>query len=246
MSLISALVLGIIQGLTEFLPVSSSGHLVLAQNLLPGFDQPGVLFDVILHAGTLLAIVIYFWKTLLGLSKNYLVLLAVGSIPAAVVGYLFSNFVEGLFGSVKVVGVALLVTAAMNFITDMVKEREGKKVKVWDALVVGFAQAIAIIPGLSRSGSTIFAATSRGIERQKAAEFSFLLSVPAVLGANLLQFSKYGGDSFGWSLYAVGFLAALVFGLLSIKLTLSFLQAKNFKIFGAYCLMVGLVAIFLG
>jgi len=245
MNIISALFLGLIQGLTEFLPVSSSGHLVLAQSFLPAFSQSGVLFDVVLHAGTLTAVVVYFRKKILGLTRREIILLVIGSVPAAIVGFLASDLIESLFTSTKVVGVALLVTAAMNILTDRFRQKI-KKVRVLDSVVIGSFQALAIIPGVSRSGSTIFAATARGVNRQKAAEFSFLLSVPAVLGANLLQFYKYPGELGGNMLgLTAGFVAAFISGYLAIYLVFKALLAKNFKLFGIYALVVGLSALLL-
>lgn len=241
MSFTTSLLLGITQGLTEFLPVSSSGHLVLVQSLFPAFVQPGVLFDVVLHAGTLTAVVLYFRQQILKLSSRYLLLIVVASFPAALVGYLFSSFFESLFVNPKLVGFALLATAAMSFFTDRFSTKR-KKINFGQAFWVGLFQAVAIIPGISRSGSTIFAATATKIDRREAARFSFLLSVPAVLGANLLQFLKYGVSYQEISLdyYLVGFVAAAITGYLAIKLVYQFLLARNFKFFAVYCLLVGL------
>jgi undecaprenyl-diphosphatase len=241
----SSIFLGILQGLTEFLPVSSSGHLVLAQHLIPGFSQPGVLFDVTLHAGTLLSIVIYFRKKILKISKNYLLLLAIGTVPAVVFGFLFRTVIEGFFLSTRLVGLALIATSVMNFLTDRAKSKR-KTFSYQDSALVGLTQALAIIPGVSRSGSTIFTATSLGIKRREAAEFSFLLSVPAVLGANILQFLTYTKNA-GLELdfYLFGFGAALVTGYLAIGATLRLLKEKRFKFFAFYCLGLGLLAFLL-
>ncbi len=241
MSFTTSLLLGIIQGLTEFLPVSSSGHLVLIQSFSPAFAQPGVLFDVVLHAGTLTAIILYFWKQIPKLGSRYLSLIIVASLPAALVGYLFSDFFEGLFVNPRLVGFALLATAAVNFSVDRFSAKL-KRINFGQAFWVGLFQAVAIIPGVSRSGSTIFAGTATKIDRQEAARFSFLLSVPAVLGANLLQFLKYGigYQEISLNYYLVGFVMAAVAGYLAIKLVYQFLLAKKFKFFGIYCLLVGL------
>lgn len=241
MNYFQAILLGIVQGLTEFLPVSSSGHLVIAQHLVPGFSQPGVLFDVVLHAGTLLAVVAYFWRRLLKLNINYITWLVVGSIPAGLFGYFASDFVENLFTSITVVAIALLVTGVMNFLTDKAKQSKGK-ITPLKALVIGVFQAVAIVPGISRSGSTIFAGVKQGINRKEAAEFSFILSVPAVLGANLLQITKYTSFSFlkGETAYLAGFLAAFVTGLAAISLTMKLLTQKRFRIFAYYAFALGL------
>lgn len=239
-----AAVLGALQGLTEFLPVSSSGHLVLAQNLIPGFSQPGVLFDVVVHLGTVGAVVYFFRKTLINLDRKYLILLVVGTVPAGIVGVLFSSNIEGLFGNVKLVGFTLLITALLNFLTDRTN-RNQTQVTLKKSFLIGMAQAMAIVPGISRSGSTIFAGTKLGIEKRKATEFSFFLSVPAILGASLVQFFKYGADGVsGLGFYAVGFLAAFFSGVLAIKLVLRFLLSKRFIVFAFYSLILGLLVIF--
>ena len=168
MNLFSSVFLGILQGLTEFLPVSSSGHLVLVQHLIPGFSQPGVLFDVVLHLGTFFSIVIYFRKAILKISRRYFFLIAVGTVPAVFFGLLFQSAIEDLFRSVQVVGFALLITAMMNYLTDRETKR-GKKIPLKTAGIVGLAQAFALIPGISRSGSTIFVGTRLGITKKKAA-----------------------------------------------------------------------------
>ena len=245
MNLFYAIFLGALQGLTEFLPVSSSGHLVLAQSLIPGFSQPGVLFDVILHFGTFFAVIFYFRKQIFKFNKNYLMLLIIGTIPAALLGYFFQDFFEGLFSNRQIVGFALIITAVMNFLTDRYRENDGV-VENTKSFIIGIAQAIAIVPGISRSGSTIFAATRLGVKKEKAAEFSFLLSLPAVAGANILQLSKYHGqiDS-NLSLYFVGFIFSFLFVILSIYLVLKLLLKSKFKYFGWYCLLVGILAILL-
>lgn len=245
MEIVYAVFLGILQGLTEFLPVSSSGHLVLAQSVIPGFTQPGITFDVILHAGTLFAVLWYFRKTILKISSRYLFLLGLGTVPAGLVGYFFQANIETLFSGTKLVGFALLVTALLNYLTDKT-EAAKDKVSWKNSLIVGIAQAVAIVPGISRSGATIFAGSSVGIKAKKAAEFSFLLSVPAILGANILQFASHGVNG-GLSpfFYLVGFVSAFVTGFFAIGWVIKFLLAKKFKLFALYCLVVGALALLL-
>ncbi len=246
MSYISSILLGILQGLTEFFPVSSSGHLVIAQSLIPGFNQPGVLFDVVLHAGTLLAIVVRFRRTILAITKNYLLLILIGTIPAVIVGLFFQSAIEKFFDSIYLVGVALLITGLMNLLTNKTQSIKGKFNKV-NAFRVGLAQALAIIPGISRSGSTIFAGTRLGLEKKKAAEFSFLLSIPAVLGANVLQFITHAqGSDQNVIFYLAGFLAAFLSGCLAINIVLRVLLSKKFIYFGIYCLSLGGLILVLG
>jgi len=245
MNILQAGFLGILQGLTEFLPVSSSGHLVIAQSLIPNFTQPGVLFDVILHMGTLCAVFFYFRNKLLSLNKKYIQLLIVGSIPVALMGLLFQDYFESLFSGTLVVGIALIITSIINYLTDKAKKTRSK-VNNWDSFIIGFAQAIAIVPGISRSGLTIFTATKLGIDRKKAAEFSFILSIPAIFGASILQFTKYSseiGDNL--SIYITGFIFAAVFGYLAIYFVIKILQSRKFIYFAAYCAAVGVFALLL-
>lgn len=249
MNIFLAVFLGIVQGLTEFLPVSSSGHLVLVQRLIPSFSQPGVLFDVILHFGTLFAVLIYFWRKIISLKLNYIYLLVVGSIPAALVGFLLKDFLESTF-SVGGLFLALqfLVTSVLCYLSDRgSSEIEGEKIiDTKDSLIIGTAQALSILPAISRSGSTIFAAVRRGIDRKEAAEFSFLLSMPAILGASVLEIVTYR-DHFSLQLapYLFGFLAAFLTGILSIKLTISFLTQRKFKVFAFYTLFLALFSLFI-
>lgn len=243
MNLTYSIFLGILQGFTEFLPVSSSGHLVIAQNLIPGFTQEGVLFDVILHAGTVLAVLYYFRKILLKLTSKYLLLLLIGTIPAGLIGVFFNSSIEKLFNGVTLVGLALLFTGALNFLTDRAKNGS-KKISVKKSILIGMAQALAIIPGISRSGSTIFIGTSLGIKKKEAAQFSFLLSVPAIVGANAVQFLKYGfGGTENITLYVAGFIAAFISGVIAIKFVLNFLLGGKFKLFAYYCIALGILVL---
>lgn len=243
MNIAQAAFLGILQGLTEFLPISSSGHLVIAQNLMSDFSQPGVLFDVTLHAGTLLAVCIYFRKTLLSLDKKYITLLFIGSVPALVVGLLFQDFFELLFSGTFVVGIALLVTSSVNYFTDKAKKKKNN-VSNLDSLLVGIAQAVAIIPGISRSGSTIFVATKLGIDRKKAAEFSFILSLPAIFGASLLQITKYHSDMNGnLVVYSTGLIFAAITGYIAISLVIKILTSRKFVYFAIYCGILGILTL---
>lgn len=245
MNIISAILLGFIQGLTEFLPISSSGHLVLAQSLIPDFIQPGIFFDVILHAGTLVAVIAYFWKRLLKITQKQIMLLIIGTIPAGVAGFLFEDAFEAMFGDVKAVGLQLIISGVICLLIDKAQTKK-KEISYTDSFLIGIGQAIAIIPGISRSGSTIFAAVKRGIKREEAAEFSFFLSIPAIAGAILLQTLKHGASTeIDPTFYIAGFLTALIFGFLSIKVLLNMLKQKQFKYFAIYCFIIGTVVIFL-
>ena len=240
MNYIWSLVLGILQGFTEFLPVSSSGHLVLVQSLIPNFSQPGVLFDVCLHFGTLFAVLFFFRKKLFKLSFRYILYIIVATIPAVIVGFLFKDSINILFSSVEVVGVALVLTGLFNFLTSKQKE-EGKSLDYNKSIFIGLMQAFAIIPGISRSGSTIFAGTKSGLSSKDAAEFSFLMSVPAIIGANILEVYSNWGESINYLQYFIGFLAAFISGIIAIKIVLKFLEEKKFKVFAFYCLTLGII-----
>jgi len=243
MNTLTVVFLGVLQGFTEFLPVSSSGHLVLAQTFITNFSQPGVLFDVFLHAGTMLAVIVYFAKRIKKIDVNYLFLLAIGTLPAVLVGLIFSYQIENLFQSTKVVGMALILTGIFNFLTDK-QNVSSEKLGYKTSFLVGLGQALAIIPGISRSGTTIFTASKLGIKKSTAAEFSFLLSIPAVVGANLLQILKHSGEAnIGYFEYLVGFVAAAISGYFAIYFVINLLVTKKFKFFGIYCLVLGVIVL---
>ncbi len=245
MNIFYGVLLGLVQGFTEFLPVSSSGHLVLVQSLLPQFKQPGVLLDVILHVGTAAAILVYFRWEIIKLTFSDIKYLIIGSIPAAFVGILFQSFIEELFLSTFAVGVALLFTAVMNFLTDRSQARR-EKMNYIDALIIGIGQAVAVVPGISRSGATIFAGTSMGVDRKKAAQFSFLLSIPAIFGAALIQlFSHSDSNTLPIIFYLLGFVTAFFSGLVAIALVFRLLTQKKFIYFSIYAFLVGIIAILL-
>ena len=238
-------ILGALQGITEFLPISSSGHLVIAQYFIPNFNQPGVLFDVILHLGTLLSVLLVFRRKIFSFDYKFYKLIIIGTIPAVFVGFLFQDQLESLFTNMTGLALAFIVTGVLNLLVDRFKN-VGNKINNADSVIIGLAQAFAIIPSISRSGATIFAAAARGIDKQVAAEFSFILSIPAILGAIVLQIAThFNPEEFQAAPYLLGFLASLVFGVLSIKLALKFLLSKNFKVFGIYCIVLGIIVLFI-
>jgi undecaprenyl-diphosphatase len=255
MTVFQAALLGLIQGLTEFLPVSSSGHLAITQHFLPGFNQPGLLFDVLLHAGTMAAVLLYFRREVGQLGSAYfrtdetaatdrhiLRLLMLGSIPTAIIGLTGRNFFEGLFENLPVIGAMLLVTAALLFLAGRVQRdgREGAQMNRVDALLVGIAQGAAILPGISRSGSTIACLLLRGIDGVTAARFSFLLALPAVGGATLLSLRDLRQvNAAELPAYAIGSLVAFVTGLLAIRFLLAVVRNRRLRGFAVYCLLAG-------
>jgi undecaprenyl-diphosphatase len=271
MQALKAVILGIVQGLTEFLPISSSGHLVLLQNLF-GLTEPELLFDVVLHCGTLLAIVIVFRQEVLSLVYEFfrlpkslwghgtagrswryrphfrmLVLIIVGSVPTAIIGLGFKDVFESLFGSTLAVGIALLVTGLVLFCTRWVGAR-GRGIdgfRARDALVVGLAQGLAITPGISRSGFTISAGLFLGLDRELAARYSFLMSIPAILGALVLELREARAGAFGAIDLGLGFFAALVAGVFALIVLMKLVEQGRLHWFAGYCWLVGSIVIVL-
>lgn len=253
MTLSEGLILGFVQGVTEFLPVSSSGHLALAQQLIPGFEQPGLLFDVVLHLGTLVAVILYFRQDLQQLltspfrqdiqsvqDRRYLRLLIVGSIPTAIIGLTLKDTVEELFHRPVVVGALLLVTGGLLFVAERFRSSSRKRLSVSDSLVTGIAQGLAVLPGISRSGATIAALLLRGVEGQVAARFSFLLALPAVGGAALLSLKDVEQlPQAEIGIYLAGAGISCLVGLISIHALLGIIRKKRLYYFSLYCWLVG-------
>jgi len=255
MSYLDAIILGILQGLTEFLPVSSSGHLVIAQALLH-VKSSGVSFEVMLHLGTLLSVLVYFRKQIgqliMSLFKKEMVeerkivgFLILGTIPAGVVGLLFRDFFESAFSSPLLTSVMLLITGFILLMSRFSKS--GKRpVGLWSAIGMGLGQAAAIFPGISRSGSTIVAGMLSGVQPSKAAEFSFLLAVPAIGGAAVLEgkhLLSLSSQMMGH--YIVGAVCSFVFGLVAVYAVLTMVRRGRFEYFGYYCFAAGLLGLYL-
>jgi undecaprenyl-diphosphatase len=246
MTAAQAILLGIVQGVSEFLPISSSGHLVIVQKLL-NITQSQITFDVFLHVASLLAIIIFFYKKLKSLTKKEILLIGLGTLPAAIVGFLFKNNLETIFTSTKIVGGALMITGLINLISDQLISTKNKKALTWQAsLKIGFFQALAIIPGLSRSGITLVGGSINKLGRQKSFEFAFFLAIPAILGAGALHtidLYQTGFESINLLNYILGGLAALGSGLLSLKFLNYVLKKAKLEWFGWYCLIMGLVTL---
>lgn len=261
MTLIQALILGIIQGATEFLPISSSGHLVLVPWLLgwQGVGESDLAFDTLVHWGTLAAVFGYFWNdiwrivaaVLTGIRRRDLMgspdarlgwFIFVGSIPAALVGFFLEDWFEGVFGKPLVAAILLLGTAGMLFFAERLGTRQRKLDSMtWcDAILIGFAQALAILPGISRSGATISAALKQGIDRAEAARYSFLLGIPAVVGAGVWQLSKLlreGPLTGQIGAVLVGFVSAAIVGYLAIHTLLLYVRKRPLYVFAVYCVL---------
>lgn len=256
--LIKAIILGVVQGLTEWLPISSTGHLRLLEIFLE-LEVP-VLFDVILHTGTLMVILVFFRKEisniLSALSRldfktehgKMVPLIIIGVIPTIVIGLIFGWSIESTFKNVSAIGAAFLLCGTLLYSSKFGKEKT-KSISYSTAIVMGVAQGIAIIPGISRSGATITVALLLGIKREKAFEFSFLLSIPAILGAlgftAYEEFGELASSSLEWSEILVATIIAMLVGYFALKLLWKVVAREKFHFFALYCWLLGIALILL-
>jgi len=258
MSWIEALVLGIIQGLTEFLPVSSSGHLEIAKFIFgdTSVPQESMLMTVVLHAATALSTIVVFRKDILEIIQGlfqfkwneqsiFSLKIVVSMIPAAFVGVFFQEEIESLFGgNLLLVGSMLIVTAVLLLLADRAKSTE-KNVGYWEAAIIGVSQAIAIIPGISRSGATISTSVMLGVDRSKSARFSFLMVVPLILGAMAKDILS-GDVAYSSSQLmplTIGFIAAFITGIIACTWMIALVKKAKLSWFALYCLIIGSIAI---
>lgn len=248
MTFLQAAISGIVQGIAEFLPISSSGHLVILHKLM-GFNEPEILFDIFLHLGTLLAIFIVFGKDILeSITSNrrigFLILLS--SIVTFIFVLIFVKNIEAAFENVKLVGMMLVVTGTWLLLSNLIRfGAEG--LTGFKAVLIGLSQAIAALPGISRSGATISTGLFLGLDAQTSAKFSFLLSIPVIIGAFLFKIKETGFNFAVFNInYLVGFVVSCIIGIISLKLLLRTLYRNKFHWFGVYCIVVGiLVVVFL-
>ena len=273
MTFLSSFLLGLVQGIAEFLPISSSGHLAIAQNLL-GMSDAGTVpefFDVLLHLGTLVAVFVAYWADIKDMvleffrgagdlihhstpnpvppARRLILLIILGTLPLFV-GLPVKDAVQGLSNSMAFIGAALIVTGVLLFVSDRVKKgRKNERTATWlDVLIVGIGQAIATMPGSSRSGMTITTGCFVGFERKFAVRFSFLLSIPAVLGANILSLADAAKAGSNWAevpVYLVGVVTAAVVGYLCIRLLRFIADRGKFGAFAYYCWAVGVLTLVL-
>lgn len=268
--MLDAIILGILQGLTEFLPISSSGHLVLGQHLLGVLDpsRHDVAFEVVLHLGTLVAVLVAYRQDVVRLLKalvpsrsndagvagdrRLLLAILVASVPAAAVGLLFKDQLQAAFGHPHLVAILLLVTGAILLIGDRLPRgtRSPEDSGPTRSFLVGCVQALAILPGISRSGSTIVAGIAVGLKPVEAARLSFLISIPAVSGAALLELRNlgegFGTGQYGAAALAAGFLSSAVVGYFALQWLLVAVRKRNLSWFAAYCLLLGGLALLTG
>lgn len=267
MNLLQALILGLVQGATEYIPVSSSAHLVLVPWFL-GWPDPSFEFEVLVQWGTLVGVFVFFWGDIWAISRGVIQglrqrkplatfeaklgwLVVVATIPAVVLGLLFKDYFEAAFASPALAGGFLILTAAVLVAAERfgARSRELESFTWLDAVIVGFWQAAAILPGISRSGSTIGGAVLRNFNRPAAARFSFLMSIPALLGAGLVALADLlRDDTLAAQLPAisVGFIAAAISGYICIRWLLHYLQRHSLYVFAAYCLIVSIISLVYG
>lgn len=251
MSIIQAIILGVVQGLTEFLPVSSSGHLLLVEQLF-GVTENSMSFGIILHFGTLLPVIFVFWGDIWKLIKKpfqkYTYILILASIPAAIVGFTLEDTIDAVFYGGDLLWITFLITAFILLYSDRASSygREDKDITYKDALIVGLTQAFAILPGISRSGSTISAGLFSGMSRKSAAKLSFMMSIPVIGGSFLvesLDMIQTGVVLEGVSVAAciAGFLASMITGYLSIKFMLKIIEKAKLKYFAYYLFVIAAI-----
>jgi len=273
MELYQGLVLGVLQGLTEFLPVSSSGHLVLGQNFF-GISEPALSFDVSVHIGTLVAVLVVFFEQIKAIfvslgrlirsagsmdkikqavqedgDVRFAALIIVGSIPTAIIGLILRNYVDLLFSSLVIVGSMLLVTGTFLWFTRLTPSggKKVKEIRFRTAFFIGTCQGIAVIPGISRSGATIAAGLFSGVERETAARYSFLLSMPAIVGAELLMLKDSFATGIGFNFITLfSTLVAFIVGTLALVVLMRIVKKGRLHLFAPYCWALGAITIILG
>lgn len=285
MTILQSIFLGIIQGITEFLPVSSSGHLAILENIFHIETDGGMLFDIMLHVGTLVAVFVVYHKDIWNMIKEavfmawdilknlrifflnkihktnlkytrivqnsyrkFVVLVLVSTIPTGIIGVLGGDLVDAAGETLLIPGICLLITGVLLLICDLAKEgnKKPRDVSYKNGILIGIAQGIATLPGISRSGTTIAVCVLLGLDRKFAVKYSFILSIPAVLGAAVLEIKDVAAEPIAASqigIYAVGMVFAAIVGYVCIKTMLVVVRNKKFKYFSYYCFVIGLVAI---
>ena len=250
MTFIEGIILGIIQGLTEFLPISSSGHLVLVQEIL-GLELPGNDFEILLHLGTLCSILVVFFKDIKNIfltvsskeTQRFILMIIIGTLPALIIGLGLKNLIAELFDNLLVVGFALIFTG-LTLISSFYFNRQKNEYSIFRSFLIGIAQAVAIIPGISRSGMTISCALLLGLDSKQAAKFSFLLAIPVIGGAGILMVTDIEtASSIDFSTLMGGLFSSFFIGVVALKWLLAWLEDGKFHYFGIYCLLIGIITV---
>jgi len=250
-TLIEVFILAVVQGITEWLPVSSSGHLVITQKLL-GVNPP-LIFDVMLHVGTLIVVLTVFRKDIAEIIKAFVrrdfeteegklaLFIVVGSVPIAIIGFVFYDFLKSLFSNLLAVGLALLITGCVLFFSE--KRIGNRKIGILDSLLIGLAQGVTIIPGISRSGVTLATGLLRRVDKATAFKYSFLLSVPAIIGATIMESKELAVANVDMTPLFLGATISMIVGYASLKLLQKIVMNEKFHLFAYYCWTVGLAII---
>ena len=254
MTIVQAIISGIVQGITEFFPVSSSGHLALMHSVF-GIKESMVAFDVFLHFGTMLSVIIFFHKDIVNLFNKdikTLKLLMIATVPTFIIAFLMKKTAESLFSTPRFVGIFLIITGIFLMISSLFgiywkMMKKTRPIGTTNSLLVGVVQGISVLPGISRSGSTIGTALILGIDEADAIKFSFLLSLPVILGANLLKTREIYGTLMSTEMpaFIIGAIVAAVTGILAIKLLFGIMKKNLFFLFGIYCISIGAAAVIL-
>jgi undecaprenyl-diphosphatase len=247
-SVIQAVILSLIQGISEWLPISSSGHLALVQNI---FHIENLSFDVFLHLASILAVIVIFWKDIIKLfypwestKLKYLLLLIIGIIPAGIVGYLFRVQIEAAFTNYLYLGIFFVISGVLVYSTKFSVEKK-ERLGFFDSIFIGIFQAIAILPGISRSGATISSGLFRGLKKQEAIRFSFLMAIPVVLGAAVLEAKDLVLANINYSILIMSFIITFVVSLIGIKILLNIVKKEKFYLFGVYNFLLGILILIL-
>lgn len=273
MELIKSIIMGILQGITEFLPVSSSGHLAIMHKILKNDIENNLFFDTVLHLGTLMAVIFFYRKDIckitkafFGVFKNYEkklnlkenfykdkdskmgILIITASIPTAVIGLLLKDSVEKISEKIEIVGIFLIITAVLLVFYELKKDskKDIEKFTIFDSIIIGIVQGLAVFPGISRSGSTIATGKMLGFKKETAANYSFLISIPAILGAFLLQLKDLFKSDIELNIliFCIGFISSFIAGYLSLKFLIWLIKKANLKFFAGYCFIIGIISIF--
>lgn len=244
-TLIQVLILSIVQGISEWLPISSSGHLALLHNFF-GFQS--LSFDVFLHFASIFAVLFIFWKDIIRLfdiskreNLKYILFIIIGIIPAGIAGVLFKYQIESFFSSLFYLGIFFIISGVLIYSTKFIKLRE-RKINFLDSIFIGIFQALAILPGISRSGATISSGMLRGLSKKEAVKFSFLMAIPVVLGAAFIELKDISGD-ISYSLLAVSLVITFFVSLFTIKMLLRIIKTDNFYLFGIYNFILGILVL---
>jgi undecaprenyl-diphosphatase len=233
MQILQSILLGILQGVTEWLPISSSGHLAIAQHFFS--IQTPLFFDILLHLATVLVIIIFFRKEIIKISPQTLTYLTIATIPIAIIGYFFQTEIEALFTNITAIAISFIIFSLFLFLSE--KYPKENKITWKESIIIGLSQALAIIPGISRSGSTISTGLLLGIKKEDAITFSFLLAIPAILGATILHLPQ---ATFEIS-YLFGFFIAIIASYFTLFLLTKIIKNNKFHYFGYYCLTLGII-----